>query len=59
MSPAHDYQHQIKFTNELSQFMLPWQPKHHTTSDFTKKCHIPGKGPFQNKLSPFSTTEHE
>ena len=26
----------IKFTNDLSQFMLPCQPKHHTISDFTK-----------------------
>ena len=26
----------FKFTNELSQFMLPWQPKYHIISDFTK-----------------------
>ena len=26
----------FKFANELSQFTLPWQPKHHTISDFTK-----------------------
>ena len=29
----------IKFTNELSQFMLPWQSKHHTISDFTKMAY--------------------
>ena len=29
----------FKFTNELSQFMLPWQPKHHPISDFTKMAY--------------------
>ena len=38
---AHIIQHliintKIKFTIESSQFKLPWQPKHHTISDFTK-----------------------
>ena len=31
------YNIKFKFTNELSQFMLPWQPNHHIISDFTKK----------------------
>ena len=29
----------IKFTNESSQFMLPWQPKHNIISDFTKMAY--------------------
>ena len=29
----------IKFTNELSQFMLPWQPKQHTIIDFTNMAY--------------------
>ena len=34
----------FKFTNELSQFMLPWQPKHHTIRDFTKNGIFNKKG---------------
>ena len=37
----------FKFTNELSQFMLPWQPKHHTISDFTENGIFNKKGIFE------------
>ena len=49
----------FKFTNELSQFMLPRQPKHHIISDFTNKWHIQQKGHIRCKLPPSSMTKYQ
>ena len=43
----------IKFTNKLFLYMLPWQPKHHTISDFEKNGIFYQKGIFKaNYLLP-------
>ena len=39
--------------------MLPWQPKHHIISDFTKKRHIQQRGHILCKLPPASMTKYE
>ena len=49
----------FKFSNELSQFVLPWQPKTSYNQRFHKNWHIQQKGHIRCKLPPSSMTKFE